>query len=64
VLASMLLQVPVMRLSRHLHAPWLGAGIFAVLALAGIAAYVMMLRNVDALMLRNRDVIEQELCGV
>jgi len=64
VMGSLLLQVPVMRLARHMGEPWLAAGIFAVLAAAGVAGYMAMLRNVDALVLRNRDVIEQELCGV
>jgi hypothetical protein len=64
VLGSMLLELPVTRLSRSLHEPWLAAGIFAVLAAVGVAGYVAMLRGVDAMVLRNRDVIEQELCGV
>jgi ABC-2 type transport system permease protein len=64
VMGSLLLQLPVTRLARHLHAPWLAVGIFGVLAGVGLAAYALMLRNVDALVLRNRDVIEQELCGV
>ncbi|HKO20358.1 MAG TPA: hypothetical protein VJU82_15885, partial [Acidobacteriaceae bacterium] len=64
VMGSLLLQVPVMRLARHMEEPWLAAGIFAVLAVAGIAGYMTMLRNVDALVLRNREVIAQELCGV
>jgi ABC-2 type transport system permease protein len=64
VTGSMLLQVPVIRLARHLHQPWLAAGIFAVLAAVAVAAYMTMLQNVDALMLRSRDVIAQELYGV
>lgn len=64
VAGSLLLQVPVMRLSRHLHQPWLGVWVFGVLALAGVAGYAAMLRNIDTLVLRNRDVLEQELCGV
>jgi ABC-2 type transport system permease protein len=64
VLASLLLQVPVTRVSRHLHQPWLAVWIFGVLALCGVAGYLVMLRNVDALVQRNRDVLEQELCGV
>jgi hypothetical protein len=64
VAGSLLLQVPVTRLARHMHEPWLAAGIFAALAAAGVGLYVTMLRNIDALVQRNRDVIEQELCGV
>jgi hypothetical protein len=64
VAGSLVLQVPVMRLSRHWHEPWLAVWVFGVLALAGIAGYVTMLKNVDGLVLRNRDVLEQELCGV
>jgi ABC-2 type transport system permease protein len=64
VAGSLVLQVPVMRLSRHWHEPWLAVWVFGVLALAGVAGYVTMLKNVDGLVLRNRDVLEQELCGV
>jgi ABC-2 type transport system permease protein len=64
VTGSLLLQVPVTRLARHLHAPWLAVGIFGLLAAVGLAGYAVMLRNVEALVMRNRDVIAQELCGV
>jgi hypothetical protein len=63
-MGSLLLQLPVTRLARHLHAPWLAVGVFALLAVVGLAGYAVMLRNVDELVLRNRDVIAQELCGV
>ena len=64
VLGSLLLQIPVIRIGRHLHEPWLGVWVFGALALAGAAGYAMLLMNVDAMMLRNRDVLERELCGV
>jgi len=64
VLGSLLLQVPVIRIGRHLHEPWLGVWVFGALAAAGAAGYVMLLMHVDAMMLRNRDVLERELCGV
>lgn len=64
VIGSMLLQIPVLRLSRFLQLPWLSAWIFGALAMAGAAAYMLFLRKVDALVLRNRDLLEQELCGV
>ena len=64
VSASMLVQIPVTRLSRSLHQPWLPIWVYAVLALAALAGYALMLANVDALVERNRDVLEHELCGV
>jgi len=64
VTASLMLQIPVTRLSRNLHQPWLGVWIFGGLAIAGLAGYVVLLSNVDTLVQRNRDVLEKELCGV
>ncbi|MDP9050716.1 MAG: hypothetical protein M3O31_08340 [Acidobacteriota bacterium] len=60
---SMLLEVPVTMLSSYFHLPWLGAAIFAPLAAAAIAAYGLMLNNVDRLVLTHRDSFAQELCG-
>ena len=64
VIVSILAVVPVVWVGRHFHAPWLPISIFAALAALGVAAYALLLHNVDALMLRHRDVLEQELCGV
>jgi hypothetical protein len=64
VSASLLVQIPVTRLSRSLHQPWLPIWVYAVLALAALAGYALVLANVDALVARNRDVLEHELCGV
>ena len=64
VAVSLLIHIPVTRLSRHLHEPWLGVWVFGALALIGLAAYAALLSNVEVLVQRNRDVLERELCGV
>jgi ABC-2 type transport system permease protein len=64
VLASVLLEVAVTRLGVWLHLMWLPAGVFAGLAALALAVYGWMLANVEGLILRNRDVLEHELCGV
>lgn len=59
----MLLEVPVTMLSHYFHQAWLGAAIFAPLAMAAAGAYALMLKNVDGLILRHRDRFAEELCG-
>ena len=59
---SLLLQVPVVLLSRHFREPWLGAWIFAPLAFAAVCAYALLLRNAERLVLAHRDVLTEELC--
>lgn len=59
---SMLLQVPVVFVGRYLHQPWLGAWVFAPLAVAAIAAYSVLLRNAEGLILAHRDTLAEELC--
>jgi ABC-2 type transport system permease protein len=59
---SMLLQIPVILLSRSLSQPWLGAIIFGPLALASIAAYFLLLSAVESLILNHRDSMAEELC--
>ena len=59
---SLLLQIPVLLLCRYLHQPWLAAWIFGPLAAAAVAAYALLLRNADRLILAHRDVLAEELC--
>jgi ABC-2 type transport system permease protein len=58
-----LLQIPVTLLCRYFHNPWLAVAIFAPLAAAAIAAYALLLNDVDRLVLINRDRLAEELCG-
>jgi ABC-2 type transport system permease protein len=61
---SLLLQIPVGFLSRHFNLPWLGAWIFGPLAVAAVAAYALLLRNAEQLVLSHRDIFAEELCKV
>ena len=61
---SILLQIPVTLLTHRYHQPWLGVVVFLPLAAAGVGAYALLLRNADTLILRNRDLFAEELCGV
>jgi ABC-2 type transport system permease protein len=60
---SILLQVPVTLICRHFHNPWLAVVIFAPLAAIAVAAYALLLANVDRLILTHRDTFAQELCS-
>ena len=60
---SILLQVPVTLIFRHFHNPWLAVVIFAPLAAIAVAAYALLLANVDRLILTHRDTFAQELCS-
>ena len=59
---SMALQFPVTILCRYFDDPWLGVWIFGPLALAAVAAYALLLRNADRLILAHRDIFAEELC--
>ena len=59
---SLLLQLPVVLLSRHLHLPWLAAWIFGPLAVVAVAGYAVLLHNAERIMLAHRDVLAEELC--
>jgi ABC-2 type transport system permease protein len=59
---SLLLQVPVVLLSRHLNLPWLATWIFGPLAVAAVVSYAVLLKNAERLMLAHRDVLAEELC--
>jgi ABC-2 type transport system permease protein len=59
---SLLLQAPVIWLCRHLHQPWLAAWIFGPLAVTAIAAYALLLRNAEHLVLSHREALAEELC--
>jgi ABC-2 type transport system permease protein len=59
---SLLLQLPAVLLSRHLHLPWLAAWIFGPLAVAAVTSYAILLRNAERLMLAHRDILAEELC--
>jgi ABC-2 type transport system permease protein len=59
---SMALQFPVTILCRYFDNPWLGVWIFGPLAFAAIAAYALLLRNADRLILAHRDIFAEELC--
>jgi ABC-2 type transport system permease protein len=61
---SMALQFPVTLLSRYFGDPWLGAWIFGPLAAAAVAAYALLLRNAERLIMAHRDVFAEELCKV
>jgi ABC-2 type transport system permease protein len=61
---SLLLHLPVIYLCRHFHMPWLAALIFGPLAVAAVAAYGLLLRNAEQLILSHRDVLSEELCKV
>ncbi len=61
---SMILQVPVVYLSRSFHEPWLTAWIFGFLAAAAIAADALLLRNADHFILAHRDVFAEILCKI
>jgi len=63
LLGSILLQFPVVYLSHHFHNPWLGFWCFAPLATAAVAAYALLLRRADRMILAHRDRIAEELCG-
>jgi hypothetical protein len=60
----MALQFPVTLLSRYFGDPWLGAWIFGPLAAAAVAAYALLLRNAERLIMAHRDVFAEELCKV
>jgi ABC-2 type transport system permease protein len=64
LLGSILLQVPVMLLCRHLGRPWLATMIFGPLAAAAVMGYFVLLQFVDRMILAHRDVFAGELCGV
>ena len=64
LLGSIFLQVPVTLLCSHFGQPWLATVIFAPLAAAAIGSYVLLLRRADELVLNQRDLFAQELCGV
>jgi hypothetical protein len=49
-------------LCRYYDDPWLGVWIFGPLAFAAIAAYALLLRNADRLILAHRDIFAEELC--
>jgi hypothetical protein len=51
-------------LCRHFDEPWLAAWIFGPLAAAAVAAYGLLLRKADRLILSHRDVFAEELCKV
>lgn len=59
---SALLMVPVVMASHFFGKPWLGAFVFGPLAVAAVAAYAMLLKNAERLILAYRDVIAEELC--
>ncbi len=59
---SLLLQFPVVALSRYVHLPWLAAWIFGPLAVAAIAAYGILLQRAEQLVLARRDILAEELC--
>jgi ABC-2 type transport system permease protein len=59
---SLLLQVPIVFLGRHLNLPWLAAWIFGPLAVAAVTAYAMLLQNAERLVLAHRDTLAEELC--
>jgi hypothetical protein len=59
---SLLLQFPVVALSRYVHLPWLTAWIFGPLAAAAIAAYGFLLQRAEQLVLARRDILAEELC--
>jgi ABC-2 type transport system permease protein len=61
---SLFLQIPVALLCRHFDEPWLAAWIFGPLAAAAVAAYGLLLRKADRLILSHRDVFAEELCKV
>ena len=61
---SLSLQIPVALLCRYFDEPWLAAWIFGPLAAAAVAAYGLLLRNADQLILTHRDVFAEELCKV
>ncbi|HEV2646857.1 MAG TPA: hypothetical protein VGU46_10885 [Acidobacteriaceae bacterium] len=63
LIGSMLLQIPVHLAASHLNLPWFGACIFAPLAAAALAAYTLLLRNIDPLILKHRDRLAEELCS-
>jgi ABC-2 type transport system permease protein len=63
VFGSMLLEIPTTMLGSRLHHSWIGAAIFAPLAVAAIIGYGLMLNHVDRLILTHRDGFAQELCG-
>jgi ABC-2 type transport system permease protein len=63
IAASVLLQIPVTLLCRHFHNLWLAVLIFAPLAAAAIAAYALLLSNVENLILTHRDTFAEDLCG-
>jgi ABC-2 type transport system permease protein len=59
---SMALQFPVTLLARYFDVPWLGAWIFGPLAVAGMAAYAMLLGRAEQIIMAHRDVFAEELC--
>ena len=59
---SAMLMVPVGMASHYLGKPWLGAFVFGPLAVAAVAAYALLLKNAERLVLAYRDVIAEELC--
>jgi ABC-2 type transport system permease protein len=63
LLGSVLLEVPVTMTAHHFHLPWLGACVFLPLAVGSVAAYLILLRRAESLLLDNRDRIAEELCG-
>ena len=63
LLGSILLQIPVTLLANHFQNPWLGFWFFAPLAAFAVAAYAMLLRHADRLILTHRDRFAEELCG-
>ena len=64
LLGSLFLQVPVSLLCKYYQQPWLAALILGPLAAGAIAAYALLLRNADRLILRHRDVLSEELCKI
>ncbi len=61
---SLFLQIPVALLCRYFDEPWLAALIFGPLAAVAVAAYGLLLRSADRLILTHRDVFAEELCKV
>ena len=59
---SAMLMVPVGMASYYLGEPWLGAFVFGPLAMVAVAAYALLLKNADRLILAYRDVFAEELC--
>ena len=59
---SVALEVPVILLGGYFGEPWLGVWIFGPLAVAAVAAYVVLLRNAEQIIMAHRDVFAEELC--